>query len=105
MKIQLQENESIIKEGAANHFKDIESVGGRLFLTNQRLYFNSHSLNVQIHELSIPYSEIRSVGKRNTLFIVPNGMYIELQNGKNEKFVLWGRAKWIQEIEQLIKKQ
>lgn len=104
MKIQLQKNESIIKEGGANHFLGIESVGGRLFLTNQRLYFSSHSLNVQTHELSIPYSDIRSVGKRNTLFIFPNGLCIELQNGKNEKFVLWGREKWIQEIEQSIKK-
>lgn len=104
MKIQLQENEGIIKEGAANHFKGIESVGGRLFLTNQRLYFDSHSLNVQAHKLSIPYSEIKSVRERNTFFIIPNGMCIELQNGKNEKFVLWEREKWIREIEQLIKK-
>lgn len=100
MKIQLQQNENIIKEGAANHFKGVESVGGKLFLTNQRLFFKSHSINFQPHELSILYKEIKSVGKRNTLLIVPNGMYIELKDGSIENFVVWSRRKWIEEIEQ-----
>lgn len=103
MDITLQEGEEIIKEGVANHFQGIESVGGRLFLTNQRVFFKSHSLNIQTHEQSIPYSEIKSTGKRNTLLIVPNGMYIELLNGNIEKYVLFERSKWIKEIEQRIK--
>jgi len=102
MKIELQENEKIIRKGAANHFKGIESVGGRLFLTNHRLYFSSHAMNVQTHHLSVPCIDILSVGKRNTLGIIPNGMFIELKNGQKEKFVLWGRGKWIREIEQQI---
>jgi hypothetical protein len=102
--IQLQEGESIIKEGAANHFKGAESVGGKLFLTTQRVFFESHALNIQTHEHSIPYSEIKFVGKRNTLFIVPNGMYVELLNGNKEEFVVFGRGNWMSEIEQRIKK-
>ncbi|MFH1286552.1 MAG: GRAM domain-containing protein [Candidatus Magasanikbacteria bacterium] len=104
MDISLQEGESIIKESTANHFKGVEGVGGKLFLTTQRVFFKSHALNIQTHEQSIPYSEIKSVGKRNTFFIIPNGMYVELLNGNKEKFVVFGRSKWISEIEQRIKK-
>ncbi|MBT3864408.1 hypothetical protein HOE67_00865 [Candidatus Peregrinibacteria bacterium] len=102
MDIQLKKGESIIKKGLANHFKGVEGVGGKLFLTTQRIFFKSHSLNIQKHEQSIPYSKIKSVGKRNTLFVIPNGMYIELLNGNKEKFVVFGRNKWISEIEQKI---
>lgn len=98
MSIKLQTGENIIKEGVANHFKGIESVGGRLFLTNQRIYFISHNLNIQNHELSIPLDQILEVGKRNTLGIVPNGMFINLKTGESEKFVIWGRNDWISKI-------
>jgi len=99
MRVQLRETEQIIHEGSANHFKGIESVGGKLYLTNERIYFCSHSLNIQSHELTIEFSNIKSIGKRNTMLIIPNGMYVELHNGKKEKFVIWGRNNWIQKIE------
>ena len=93
--IDLQPNETILKDGPANHFKGVEAVGGRLFLTNQRVFFKSHAFNVQNHSLSIPLDSIQSMGKRNTLLLVPNGMYIETVTGEREKFVIWGRGDWI----------
>jgi len=103
MNLNLNENETIVKQGYANHFKGIESVGGKMFLTNQRLYFKSHSFNIQVHDLSISILEIRSLGKRNTFGIFPNGLFIELKNGKKEIFVVYRRKKWISEIEKLIR--
>ena len=46
MNVQLPQGEVIIKEGAANLQKGIETVGGKLRLTNQRLLFKAHKLNV-----------------------------------------------------------
>ncbi len=99
MTITLQPNEKIIKKGAANHWKGPESVGGKLFLTNQRLYFSSHSLNVQAHTLSIPLENIQKLEKHSSLGIVPNGLSITTTESATEKFVLWGREKWIVNIE------
>ena len=42
MKIDLQPNEKLIKESGANLQRGAETVGGKLFLTNDRLYFDTH---------------------------------------------------------------
>jgi hypothetical protein len=98
MDIQLVEGEVIIKEGPANHFKGAEAVGGKLYLTNQRLFFKSHTVNVHVHEESYRLEDITSVRLRNTLGIVPNGMAVLLKDGREEKFVVYGRKDWMEKI-------
>ena len=98
MDIQLVEGEKILKEGPANHFKGAESVGGQLCLTNLQLFFKSHSLNVQTHAESYPLSEIVRLTPRNTLGIVPNGISVFLKDGREEKFVIFGRDEWMRLI-------
>jgi len=44
-----------------------EAVGGKLFLTNRRLVFKSHKLNIQNHELSIHLIDIANVGRYKKL--------------------------------------
>ncbi|WP_254157665.1 hypothetical protein [Chryseosolibacter indicus] len=55
----LDEDEELIKEAGANHFKGKEAVGGKLALTNKRLVFKSHKLNLQNHEQSFSISSSR----------------------------------------------
>lgn len=98
MRFKLNNGEKIIKEGPANHFKGIEAVGGKLYLTNHRIVFLSHDMNVQNHLLSVPYSEIVHVDTRNTLLFIPNGFYIQNRDNSIEKFVTYGREEWIQVI-------
>lgn len=92
--------EQTIKEGPANHWRGAEAVGGRLWLTNIRLHFKSHGVNVQVHEVSYPIWEIVSVEKQSTLGIVSNGMTVVLQNGQQERFVVEDRDDWIAKIQQ-----
>ena len=70
-----------------------EGVGGKLFLTNQRIFFKSHGLNIQIHELSIPLNEIENIDVGNSFWIIPNELTIKTRNGKKEKFVVYSRSK------------
>jgi len=98
MDIQLAEGEVIIKEGPANHFKNWESVGGKLYLTNTRLFFKSHAFNIQTHAASYPLIDIVSARPVNTLGIIPNGMAIKLRDGSEERFVVYGRQDWISKI-------
>jgi len=76
----------------ANHFKGIEGVGGKLFVTNKRIVFKSYSINIQNHEVIIGDSNIQHVEFFNTLGIFPNGLKIITSSGKQEKFVVWKRS-------------
>lgn len=98
MNIELRNNESVIKQGSANHWQGWEAVGGNLFLTDQRLVFRSHSFNVQRQETSIELEEVAFVKLRNNFLLVPNGMSIFLRNQQEERFVIWSRKDWVNKI-------
>ena len=100
MNIELRNSESLTKQGSANHWQGWQAVGGKLFLTDQRLVFRSHSFNVQRHEISIELEEVAFVKLRNNFLLVPNGMSIFLRNGQEERFVIWSRKDWITTIRQ-----
>jgi GRAM domain len=96
---QFEKNERVLKTGLANHFKGIESVGGKLYLTNQRLRFRSHKFNVQNHDESIALTRIKEVKATRTLGLIPNGLQVILVDGTAHKFVVNARSEWVQLIE------
>jgi len=100
IQIDLIENEKIEFAKGANHFKGIEGVGGKLFVTDKRIVFKSHSINIQNHELIIEYPDIQGVEFFNTLGVFPNGLKIIMVSGKQEKFVVWKRSTIKKLIEQ-----
>ncbi|MFF0829795.1 GRAM domain-containing protein [Brevibacillus sp. NPDC003359] len=104
--MQLRPNESIVKEDiAANLFRGMEGVGGKLTITSERLYFQPHSFNIQTQLLELSLKDIESVEKRNTMFVIPNGMKIKMHNGQEHKFVVWKRAELIGLIQDTKMKQ
>ena len=94
-------NPDVIYSGAANHFLNGESVGGGLYLMNDKVLFKSHKLNIQNHELLLDINEVAEVHFYNTLGIIPNGLEIRTTNGKVEKFVVYKRKIWKQKIDKL----
>ena len=97
-KIDTEAGENILFETPANHFKGIEAVGGKLYLTNKRLVFKSHKLNIQNHELSIPLNNIKNVARHKTIGIVDNGLSITVVNGNVEKFVVEQVEDWVKNL-------
>jgi hypothetical protein len=97
----MQAVEGTIYEGPANHFMGIESVGGKLYLTAETLIFISHSINIQVHQMSIPLRDIVDVRAVNTLGVVPNGLHVDTIAGTTERFVVYKRKLWISEINRL----
>lgn len=97
-KIDIQEGETIVFDTGANHFKGIEAVGGKLFLTNKRLVFKSHKFNFQPHELSISLNEIDNVCRCKTAGIVDNGLCLTTTGNKTEKFVVEQAEEWITQL-------
>ena len=99
--IELKDGKEVIHSGGANHVMKGEAVGGKLYLLNDSLQFQSHGFNFQNHGLTIPIHEITQVKFYNTLGLVPNGLVIGLLNGKTEKFVVNGRKLWLEKVEGL----
>jgi hypothetical protein len=97
--VEVNQSEEILADVAANLFRGIEAVGGRLKITNRRVLFESHAMNLQKIPAEILFSDIAEVSKRNTLGFVPNGMLIRTKAGVEYKFVVSGRDKLISIIE------
>ncbi len=98
------DGQQIIYSGGVNHFKNGEAVGGKLYLLSDELHFKSHQLNIQNHECTIVFQNIKTVGFHNTLGIMPNGLSITTLNGQKEKFVVNHRKRWKEEIEKVMPK-
>ena len=105
MKTELRQGEQVIKEGPANLQKGIETVGGKLFLTNQRLVFEAHKFNVQGGVTELDLSTVRSSHPCWTRFlgvipVFPNSLAVSDEQGKTLRFVLLGRHEWAAAIEE-----
>ena len=97
-KVDTEPDENILFQTPANHFKGIEAVGGKLYLTNKRLIFKSHKLNIQTHQLDINLTEINSVDRYKTLGVIDNGLSIITNQNKIEKFVVEQVEEWITQL-------
>lgn len=89
----------------ANLFRGIESVGGEIYFTNDRLIFKSHSLNLQKGETEMKYKNISSADNRKTLAVIPNGIKLTLKNGEEYDFVVKNRASILEFLHSQIEKE
>lgn len=99
----LTENELVDIEAPANLFRGMEGVGGKLFLTNKRIIFNSHKFNIQKGQTEIDYENISDVIKRKTGKLVDNGIRIKTKNGQEFDFVVTNRDQLIEKLNEKIK--
>ena len=95
IKIDLDPGEKLIFQSSANHFKGLEAVGGKLFLTEKRLIFKSHKLNIQNHQLIIMLSDILSIGRFKPLGLTNNGLFVTNKENETEKFVVEKLPEWL----------
>lgn len=101
MKTPLRQGERVIREGAANIQRGIEAVGGRLYLTNQRLVFESHAFAIQTGVTEIELVDVRGTRPCWTKLLgvplFPNSLAVT-SNEVEHKFVLAGRGAWADAI-------
>ncbi len=105
--INLNPNEKLLREGAANLQRGAETVGGKLFLTDQRLFFQSHAFNIQTGPTDIPLSQICGTRACWTKFLgiiplFPNSLAVVTSSGDEYCFVLFGRKKWAAAIDSQV---
>lgn len=81
----------INKSIAANYFRGIEAVGGKITFDETGLTFSSHAFNMQRGSTRIDYSDIQDVQKKSNLGFIPNGILIITNNGIQHRFVINNR--------------
>lgn len=96
--MELVQDEKIYFDVLAKLFVVIESIGGKLKVTNKRLYFEYNNINIQPNVIEIMMEQISEAKKWNTLVVVPNGMEVILKDGTKLNFVILNREKLIKFI-------
>jgi hypothetical protein len=91
--VELKHDEQVIKMVDASHLKSWEAVGGKLTLTNKRLVFQSHKLNIQRHRDEFAVEDIIEAAvddkKREKVF------RLVLKNNEVHHFVVDSPSEWI----------
>lgn len=101
----LQPSEQPVHQGPANLQRGREAVGGKLFLTTQRLLFHPHKCNVQRDALEIPLRSIVGTERVWTrLFgavpVLPNSLAVRLDDSSVVRFVVHNRLLWQRHIDE-----
>lgn len=103
MESQLFEGEEVIRKGFANLQKNIEAVGGRLYLTNRRLIFESHWLNIQGGVTEVELCDIESSANCWTMLfdlipVLPTSCLVRTRYGEEYHFAVFRRSSWTRAI-------
>jgi len=94
---------SLIFESAANLYRGIEGVGGKLILTAEYLLFKPHIINIQKDEEIIYLKDIEHIEESNSFSIIPNGFKVITSSHQKYRFVVKNRNQWIAKINKLRK--
>lgn len=96
---ELKENETVIFEEPANLFRNkYIAVGGKVYLTEERLIFNSHKYNFQNGETSISRENIAELIERKTMGLIDNGLRVTTKDNLRFDFVLNNRMVLIDKL-------
>lgn len=97
------DKKSIIYSGLANHYKDNISVGGTLYLLENKIIFQSNAINfVKRHQKIIELNEIDKTDFTKTIGLINNGLYIKTKDNITEEFVVNKRETWKKQIEKVM---
>jgi hypothetical protein len=99
-KIKIDPEEKMIFQTGAKHFKGMEAVGGKLCLTDKRIIFKSHRFNIQNHELIIKLTDIKEINRFRPLDLTDNGLSIQTNEQRKEKFVVEKIEEWLLYLKQ-----
>lgn len=86
--------ETVLMEGPANHFRGVESVGGYLWVTEKRIHFASHRVNVQNHMWTLPLAEVSEVQASTTPGRMQNSLSITTRTGESHSFIVNNLTRW-----------
>jgi len=88
-------SEQTLYDGGASYIMDKVSIGGWMYLFEDRLCFLSHAINVEVGEIVIPCQDIVSVTKGKRW----RRIAILTKDGKCGEFVVNEAAEWVEVLQ------
>lgn len=101
MRVNLKENETVIKVADTSYVESQSRVTGKFILTNQRIYFKSVEETNNGVDFEILFSQIREILFFNTWKVIPNGLNVITKEGSELKFLIKNRDSWCQMINKM----
>jgi hypothetical protein len=105
--IELMDNEKLLLAAKANYQAKLFAQPGRLFLTNQRVYFRTSKLATKKFEFSLQFNDMAEVKKAGYNFKLGtasiNAFKIILKDDTKKIFVTGKKKSWISGINKFIK--
>lgn len=96
-------DEYVIDKFTANRYRHIFSAdGGQLTITNYRLIFKAHAVNINVKQSEIATADIKAVDFFSPMGLIPNGLVITTKDGIEHKFVVYKRQQIAEIIRDLI---
>ncbi len=87
--------EQALYDGGASYIMDKVSIGGWMYLFEDRICFLSHAINVEVGEIVIPYQDVVSVAKGTRW----RRIAIRTKDGKCGEFVVNEADEWIEVLQ------
>jgi hypothetical protein len=84
-------SDDAVMTGRANHWRGLESVGGRLTVTLTEVIFAPHRMNIQREEARWPRSEVVTATEGTSF----DDIVVGLADGTQQRFVVFARRKWL----------
>ncbi len=101
MKVDLKANELVVKAGDSK-FLNGKDVGGKLIVTNQRIYFVAKVAADNNYNQEIHPTNIREVMPSNTFAIISNGLNVVTKSGEELRFKVKNRRSWENLINKML---
>lgn len=93
----LGKGEIPIRLGSANYYvNSFVNKGGKMLLTEKKIYFSSHNFVQSKTDLEIPLENVERVEFDSNMLVSQQISFYE--NGKRHKFVVYGGHEWIDQI-------
>ena len=101
MKVDLKENEVVIKATDSNQLNGKGKILGKLILTNQRIYFKSIQKEDTNYNLEILFNQLREVFYFNSGFLSPKGLTLVTKSGEEYQLTMKNRDDWGRSINKM----
>ena len=99
VKLKLESEETVVKEGGANLIPVNKGEGGKLAVTNRRLLFKGQRYDTRDFQFVIEFDKIESIRIHKSWKLLKNELHIAMTDGTTFRFAVDHPVQWLSAIE------
>lgn len=99
VRLKLETDETVMKEGGANLMAGNKGEGGKLAVTNKRLLFKGQRYDTRDFQFVIEFDKIENIRIHKSWKLLKNEMQIAMTDGNNYRFAVDHPVQWLSAIE------